>query len=433
MRKILLLLVLMFVGIAVEAKSYDNEQDSLKGTFTIGGYGEMTMSRHFYSSAWQRYAMPEKYKNSDGYGRFDIPHAVFMIGYNFGRGWSFATEIEFEHGGTGFAVEIEEEETGEYESEVEKGGEIVLEQFWINKSWNRALNLKMGHIIVPVGFTNKYHIPTQYFGVFRPEGDATILPTAWHETGVSFWGSKKDWSYEVMFIAGLDADRFSPKNWVAGSANSIYEFKIANSYAGAFRVDNSSIRNLKLGLSGYYGHSAKNTLNSYSYNHLKGAVVIGSLDFTFTPKDFIFRGGAMYGHLSDSYEITIGNASAPNAAPTPGKPAVASSAISVGAELGYNVFGFSQKLTKKHQVLYLFGRFDYYDSMLTTEKGVPDYKYLERMCIAFGLNYSPIKQIVIKAEYQMRNLVDSQYNDENTFSIGVTWAGIFSTKFRKKK
>ncbi len=286
----------------------------------------------------------------------------------------------------------------------------------------------MGHIVVPVGFTNQYHLPTQYFGVSRPEGDVAIIPGVWHETGVSFWGSTNDWSYEVMFIAGLDADRFSPKNWVGSGSGSPYEFKIANSYAGAFRVNNRSIKNLKIGLSGYYGHSAANTLNSYGYSNLNGAVAIGSLDFVYAPKNLIVRGGLMYGHLSDSYEITIGNAGATNGSPTPGKPAVGSEAISIGVEAGYNLFGLSERLTAANQKLYVFGRYDYYDSMFAVESGVPEYPYWERSVVALGLNYSPVKEIVIKAEYQMRNLVDPFYNDENTIAIGITWAGIFSNK-----
>ncbi len=422
----LLIITVCTIGAVSMSYGQDTEQDSETGKLVFGGYGEIVMSRHDYSSAWQRYTLPEKYRDDQGYGRFDIPRAVFMVGYNFGRGWSVGTEIEIEHLGTGSTVEIEEEETGEYESEIEQGGKIVLEQLWINKSWSKALNLRLGHIVVPVGFTNQYHLPTQYFGVSRPEGDVTIIPGVWHETGISFWGSKKDWSYEIMFIAGLDADRFSPKNWVGSGSGSPYEFKIANSYAGAFRVNNRSIKNLNIGISGYYGHSAKNTLNSYGYGNLNGAVAIGSLDFIYSVKDLIVRGGALYGTLGDSYEITVGNAGATNAAPTPGKPAVGSEAISIGVEAGYNIFGFSDKLTANNQKLYVFGRYDYYDSMFAVEDGVPEYPYWERSCIAFGLNYSPIKEIVIKAEYQMRNLIDPYYNDENTFAIGITWAGIFS-------
>ncbi len=410
----------------VKAEKAEEKEES---RLTIGGYGEMTMSRHFYSDAWQRYAFPSKYADDGSYGRFDIPHAVFYVGYDFGRGWSFGSEIEFEHGGVGSTIEIEEEETGEYESEIEQGGEVVLEQFWINKRWSEALNLKMGHIMVPMGFTNKYHLPNQYFGVFRPEGDSQILPTAWHQTGVSIWGTKGDWSYEAMFIAGLDADRFSPENWIGGSSNTPYEFKIANNYATAFSLDNRSIKNLTLGISGYYGHSADNTLNSYGYSTTsQGAIFIGAVDFTYTPKDFILRGGVIYGTLGDSYAISYGNSGATNGSPTPSKPAVGSAAMSIGVEAGYNLFAFCDELNAKGEKLYAFGRYEYYDSMYKTVSGVPDYAYWERECISVGLNYSPIPEITLKAEYQMRNLVDPTYNDENTLAIGVTWAGFFTKR-----
>ena len=36
-------------------------------------------------------------------------------------------------------MEIEEEENGEYESEIERGGEVALEQFWIENPFVRQL------------------------------------------------------------------------------------------------------------------------------------------------------------------------------------------------------------------------------------------------------------------------------------------------------
>ena len=117
------------------------QAESAKHRLTIGGYGEAVASRMFYSNNYKRYTSAELYKNDKGFGQFDLPHVVLYLGYDFGKGWSLGTEIEFEHGGTESAVEIEEEETGEYESEVERGGEVALEQFWLQKSFSPALNL----------------------------------------------------------------------------------------------------------------------------------------------------------------------------------------------------------------------------------------------------------------------------------------------------
>ena len=113
-----------------------------RSQLTVGGYGEAVFSRNFYSDHVSRYSQPEEHKNDPSHGRFDIPHAVIYLGYDFGRGWTFGTEIEFEHGGNGIAYEKEDEEGGEWEQETEKGGEVELEQFWLQKSFAPWANIR---------------------------------------------------------------------------------------------------------------------------------------------------------------------------------------------------------------------------------------------------------------------------------------------------
>ena len=143
---------------------------------TLGGYGEATYQYNFFSDNFNRYKFPAKYADAKGHGRADLPHTVLMLGYDFGHGWSFGTEVEFEHGGVEAAVEMEADEAGEFEKEVERGGEVALEQFWLQKSFSPKANLRLGHIVVPVGATNNAHLPNQFFGVFRPEGENTLFP-----------------------------------------------------------------------------------------------------------------------------------------------------------------------------------------------------------------------------------------------------------------
>lgn len=398
-----------------------------KSRLTIGGYGEVVMTRNFFSDKYLRYTDAETYKNDGSHGRFDIPHVVIYLGYDFGKGWSMGTEIEFEHGGTESAVEIEEEEAGEYESEVERGGEVALEQFWIQKSFSPAFNLKLGHILVPVGAMNIYHMPTEFFTAYRPEGENTILPCTWHETGISFWGEVGDWRYEAVFLPGLDADRFGRQGWIHDGAGSPYEFKIANTYAGAFRVDNFSIRGLRLSLSGYIGNSFKNTLSATDnakYKGVKGLVAIGAFDFSYNDHNWIVRGNLDYGHLTDSEMITKYNMSMRKDSPSP-KQAVASDAIAAGVEAGYDMFALWHKLKNKKQKFYVFGRYEYYDSMFRTEKSIQDYKWCGRHRVVVGLNYFPIKQIVIKGEYSI-GLLQSRYNDEPSVSLSVAYSGFFN-------
>lgn len=391
---------------------------------TIGGYGEAVASRMFYSNNFKRYTDAALYKDARSFGQVDLPHVVFFVGYDFGHGWSLGSEIEFEHGGTESAVEIEEEETGEYESEIERGGEVALEQFWLQKSFSPALNLRIGHMVVPVGATNAYHMPTEFFTVYRPEGENTILPCTWHETGIGLWGKLPNWRYEVMGIAGLDADRFNNKDWIHGGAGSPYEFKMATNYACAMRVDNYSVRNLRLSLSGYVGTSGRNTLNATNkYDHIKGLVCIGSFDFQYANPHLILRGNVDYGHLGDSMEITKANRTTRKDSPSP-KNNVAKAALAAGLEGGYDLFSASAKLRQLKQRLYLFGRYDYYDSMFQVVPSMTDEPEWERQKFTVGLNYYPIPEIVVKAEYSYR-MLHKQFNDEPTVSLGIAYFGMF--------
>lgn len=403
------------------------EKSEKKSRLTLGGYGEAVYSRNFYSDSWERYKTGNIEKLKDAkHGRFDLPHVVLFIGYDFGKGWTMGSEIEFEHGGTESAIEMEADEGGEYESEIERGGEVALEQFWIQKSFCDELNVKIGHIIVPVGGTNQHHMPTEFFGVYRPEGENTIMPCTWHETGISVWGRAGDWRYEAMLLPGLDSDRFGTQNWIKDGAGSPYEFKIANSLAGAFRVDNYSIPGLRLSVSGYVGNSFSNTLASpnSNYEDVKGTVTIGAFDFHYDAHNWIVRGNFDYGHLTDADRITTFNKNMRKDSPS-SQQNVASDAMAAGIEAGYNIFSQINKLNEKEQKLYVFGRYDYYDSMHKTTKGVLKYDWCGRHRIAAGVNYYPVKDIVLKGEYSI-GLLKSQYNNEPSLSFGIAYAGFFT-------
>ena len=393
---------------------------------SVGGYGEVAMSRNFYSDHVSRYSLADEHKDDPSHGRFDIPHAVIYLGYDFGKGWTMGTEIEFEHGGVGMAYEKEDEEGGEWEQEVEKGGEVELEQFWIQKSFGRWANIKAGHIVVPVGLNNAYHEPLNFFTVYRPEGENTILPSTWHQTGISFWGKTKGWRYELQFLAGLNSDNFTNTGWIKKGPGTPTEGEIATKYGTALRIDNYCIKGLRIGLSGYYGHAIG---NSYPNNKdgaeskYKGIVAIGAIDFTYNNYNWIVRGQADYGYLSDAKQLKYFTNRLNGLSPFHHSAFVSKNAFAYGIEAGYNIFSQIEKLRQDNQKLYLFGRYEHYNPYASKTKNTSyDYTNVQRMAV--GINYYPVKQIVVKAEYSHRFL-KSQYNNEPAINIGVAYEGWF--------
>ena len=405
----------------------DSVMQHVKGNkFSIGGYGEVAYSRNFFSDHVSRYSQPEQHKDDPSHGRFDIPHAVVYMGYDFGKGWTFGTEIEFEHGGTGIAYEKEDEEGGEWEQETEKGGEVELEQFWIQKAFSKAAHLRFGHIVVPVGLTNAHHEPLNFFTVYRPEGENTILPCTWHQTGVSFWGRYKDFRYEAQFLAGLNADNFTNTNWIKKGPSSPLEFEVANKYGVALRIDNYSIPGLRIGVSGYYGESIGNSFprNANGVDaEYKGQVAVGAIDFTYQGHNWVVRGQADYGYLGDADQLKYVYNRLNSKSPYKHSAFVSKNAYAIGIEAGYDVFSQIQKLREDDQKLYIFGRYEQYNPYASNTKGTA-YDYTEVKRMAVGVNYQPVHQIVIKAEYSKRFL-KSLYNNEPSVNIGVAYEGFF--------
>ncbi len=388
--------------------------------FRAGSYGEMLYQRMDYGADRFNYkdgAQPQKR------GQISIPRMILAFDYKFDPTWILSAEIEFEYGGTGMARELEYDEGGEYETELEKGGEVALEQFHLTKRFGRAFQLRFGHMIVPVGLTNAHHEPVNFFGTTRPEGDMTIIPCTWHETGLALLGDFMGFHYEAMVVAGLDPNGFSSRYWIQKGKQGLFEGDNMNSPALAGRIEYNGVEDLRIGVSAYWGNTASNTSKANKMKGLKGEVTIFSGDVQYRSTDFIFRANVLWGNLSDSYDISRINYSMPKAAGYPRTP-VAQNALNYYAEAGYNVlslFGLPGKLLP-------FVRYEYYNPMEKTERGVQAEPRNECRLLTAGINYFPLPNLVLKADYSVRRVGGGDFNNENTFGVSAGYVVWFSHK-----
>ena len=389
--------------------------------YRVGGYGEILFQYMTYGT--NRYTNPVG-ATRDNRAEVSLPRAVFAFDYHFGKGWYLGTEVEFEHGGTGATKEIEyNKEGGEIETEIEKGGEVALEQLHITKHFSNAFNLRIGHMIVPVGLTNSHHEPTLFFGTVRPESETSLLPSTWHETGVSVLGYLGDFRYEVMLVSGLDPNGFSSENWVGSGRQKIFEISKMTNPAVAARVEYSGVRNLRLAVSGYCGNTAKNSSKPYAMTGVKGTVAIGSFDAQYVGRNLIARGNFLYGTVSDSKAIYDINRKYFNSTGYPITP-FGKAAMAYGAEVGYDVLSFARTNNR----LFPFVRYEYYNTGQKIERGAQELPRYKRDVFTVGLNYFPIRDLVIKFDYSYRRIGGDRYNSEDTFGLTVAYSGWFCSK-----
>lgn len=390
------------------------------GKYRFGGYGEMLFQHMDYSA--DRYTDP-KGARKEKRSYVSLPRAIFAFDYKFRDDIILSTEIEFEYGGTGAAMELEYEEGGEYEMEIEKAGEVVLEQFHITKCFFNWLNIRAGHMIVPIGITNAHHEPIFFFGTTRPEGEMTILPCTWHETGISILGYLPSFKYEVMLINGLDPNGFSSINWIKEGKQGIFETSVMTSPAIAGRVEYSGVKNLRLSASGYFNNTARNASKPEKTAGIKAPVTIGSFDAQYLTKNLAVRANVVYGNLGDAKRLSKINSTISKNSNFPRTP-VAQNALTYSVEAGYNVLSFF----KTKEKLMPFARYEYYNSAEKVEEGMSEMPINRRNVWTFGLNYNILPNMVLKADYSMRILDKGNYNQENTFGIALAYTGWFVRK-----
>ncbi len=348
---------------------------------------------------------------------FDMPQVVIASEIIFNDRLSLEMEIEFEHGGTGVTMEFDKfEEFGEFEQEVEKGGEVLLEEVELAFQVNDHLEIEGGRIGVPLGFVTDYNKPNDYFTTTYNNVELTLLPTEWHEFGAGVEGSfGKDhaWEYRMAVVSGLDATGFSSANWVLPGYQLRFETVNAENLAVTTRLDYSWDSSNRVGFGAYYGNSSDNRPKA----DLLQDAHVGIYEAHVALEKFGFksRGLLLYGTLENSDKVSEANRNLSNNLNVKRTP-VGSAALGWYAELGYDVMRY---FPQENQNLYVFGGYYYYDTMFKTKGIVFNNPRWERKELRGGVQWVANNNISLKSDFTRRVLGISKNRIENTFALAV--------------
>lgn len=187
------------------------------GEVSLGGYGEISYSDPSGDAA-----------------EWDLYRLVVYLGVRFNERWLFNSEIEYEH-----------------------GDELGIEFAYLEGALTDALALRVGHLLVPMGWINEIHEPTTFPSAFRPNVEQFILPTTWHENGVGFVASWGDVSARAYLMNGFDASGFDlAASGLRGGRQGGSKAN-AEDLALVGRVDWEGAPGLLIGASAYQGDSGQ--------------------------------------------------------------------------------------------------------------------------------------------------------------------------------
>ncbi|WP_025125763.1 hypothetical protein [Myroides odoratimimus] len=387
--------------------------------FTLSGYGAI----NYYN--YGKYDTDPQIKN-----KFDAERLNLYLGYHFNDWISLKTEIEFEHGGTGSTIELDtQEEFGEYEKEIESGGEVKLEQIFIDFKVRPYFNVRVGRMKLHFNLAQNLDRPTNYFTAHRQEMENEILPLGWYENGIQFYGTflKDRLRYEVSITNGLDATGFSSRNWVKRGHQTRFEMAVGNSLAYTARLDYKfgKNKNTFAGVAAYINDAAANRPKKDM--DVSAYVTIFEGHVSYDENYLKFSSVFLYGNIENSNIVSRKNANLSNNLGVKRTP-VGKSMIGFSGDIGYEVLHFLNFKTK--QQLYPFMRYEYYDTMYKTEGAVVRKPRWERSVITGGINWFVHPQVVLKAHYSSRRLGSDHFDPitslntgekqrENTFTAGI--------------
>ncbi len=348
---------------------------------SIGGYGE-----GFYQDI-----VGDK---SAAKSTADMERMVMYVGYKFTDSIIMNSEIEFEHGTSGEGAELK--------------GEVSAEFVSLDFLLNPKVNVRTGLLLMPVGMINRMHEPLFYFGNHRPVVEQTIIPSTWREMGVGLFGAiTPNLTYTTYVVNGLNASGFGSNGIREGTGGGSQA--LAQNFGYVARVDYTpdGLPGLTVGGSGYLSNSGQ----SLSYNGQKADVLTQIYESHLQWKYYglEFRALGSWGLINNADLLSAQNVFANN-----GQGVVGAQNYGWYTEAGYDVLPLMFKDTP--QYLAPFVRYEKLNTIAKAPLGYSADPTKDQQVFQVGLQYKPIPQVVLKADY--RNFVAKQGSLPDDFNLG---------------
>lgn len=343
---------------------------------TIGGYGEI------------HYTNPSG-RNTPA--QVNLRRFVVYLAHTFDDKLSFRSELE---------IEDAKIEAGA------AGGEVGLEQAFLDYRVSDRATLRTGLVLVPIGIINETHEPPTFNGVERPAFDNDVIPSTWRELGAGVVGTlpMEGWTYRVYVVNGLKASGFSADEGIREGRQEGQNASFANpSFTGRLEYGRPG---LKLAGSFWYGGtSAGDTL--LGTTTFSAPVAVVSADGRYERGSFALRG--VFATISVSDADTI------NALYGAG---VGSRITGGYLEAAYNILPLLA--AKSKQRLTVFARHERYDTHASVPAGATADPLNDRSVTTLGLTYKPTWNTAFKGDYEIRRTpATGGAGDSETLRFGI--------------
>jgi len=285
------------------------------------------------------------------------------------------------------------------ELEFEHGGEVTVEFMYLDFLLDNNFNVRVGNQLVPMGLINQRHEPTLFPTVQRPETEKFIIPSTWHETGIIAYGElgMPSLNYHIGFVNALNVNttltQTGDPEWIRKGRWGSTKQAAMDKVAVTGRLDYTGVEGLNVGVSAYYGNGS----NDHTGNVNGTSLFIYDLHAIYRYEAMTLKGLFTQAMLNDAEKI------GPDA---------------VEKAEGYYLtaeYDIMSHINGKYS-LPIFVQYENYNPVKETVSGIGELNDIENITV--GLNFYPHEQVVLKADYQIKDKNDGS-DEEKTLSFGI--------------
>ncbi|MDB4333998.1 OprO/OprP family phosphate-selective porin [Akkermansiaceae bacterium] len=307
--------------------------------------------------------------NTGDKDQIDFHRWVLFVNHRFNDRIKLFSEFELEHSLSGDG----------------KPGEVELEQAYIEFDMDQGLSAKAGLFLVPVGLLNETHEPNTFYGVERNNIESKIIPTTWWEGGLSLTKNFDNGvGLDFAVHSGLDVSTAGGSAFAIRSGRQKVAEADATNWAATGRVHYNNGNGLSL--SGFANFQSDISSSSAEDN---SALLLGA-SAQYQAGGFGFR--ALFSH----WEIDGASFEAADA----------------DSQWGYFLEPSYRWSFENGSSVGVFGRYSNYEYVSGTRKETDEY--------TMGVNYWPIDNVVLKADYNV--LKEDGAADNKTLNFGVGYS-----------
>ena len=366
---VLLFIMTLFFSISTTAQTQE--------TTTIGGYGEL----HY------------NYNTETKDARVNLSRFVLFVGH------SFSEKIEFKS-----EFEVEDAKVAGGES----GGEVALEQAYLDFKFSDMTTFRAGLFPPAIGIINETHEPPTFNGVERPYLETKLIPATWREIGIGVLGkipAIDGLSYKAFLVNGLEAKGFGGDE---GIRDGRFEGRDANANSLALTGKLEYVNmGLKVGAAFYYGGSSAGD-TTLAKGPFGAPVSLIALDAQYSIDNLSFRALGTTIHIRDAGAMNTLYGSD-----------IGKNLLGGYVEVAYNLIPhFDAEATSQ---LSPFVRYESFDLHSTIEAPLIRNDQYNQQYFIFGLTYKPLYNVVAKIDYTLeRN--KAQVGETNLFQLGIGYS-----------